>query len=132
MARTDEQHHKKSEQYVKKQLEKLDSGGKRKKESVVETEPVVQKRRTSELCLASFLLGIFGLVLPPFAILAIIFGIAGLMQARRQNLRGKWMGIFGIIFGFIGLVAFAVLLVVALNFVESFVSEVGPLLSGFR
>ena len=58
----------------------------------------------SELSFTALILGIFGLILPLFSPLAIIFGIAGLMQVQREHLEGKSFAILGIILGFIGII----------------------------
>lgn len=84
----------------------------------------------SEFALLSLLLGIVGLILPLFSILAVLFGIAGMMQIYRVHLHGRWMAITGII---LGLVAIAVLFLTffwTIDFLEAYLlrSGIGSLL----
>tara|TARA_Y100000310_G_C20704331_1_gene833680 strand:- start:9017 stop:9379 length:363 start_codon:yes stop_codon:yes gene_type:complete len=58
----------------------------------------------SEFSFMSLVLGFFGLILPLFSTLAIIFGIGGIMQTHREHMKGKWMAVSGIILGFLGII----------------------------
>ena len=62
-----------------------------------------EQRFHSEWAFVSLILSIFGLLLPPFSTLAIISGIAGLMQIHREKMKGRWMAVIGIVFGFLGI-----------------------------
>ena len=79
----------------------------------------------SELCFISLILGIFGLVLPLFSTLAIIVGIGGLMQANRERMKGKWMGVLGIILGFVGIFIIVYAIVFGIEFLESYLAKWG-------
>ena len=72
----------------------------------------------SEFCLISLVLGIFGLILPLFSTLAIIFGIGGLMQTHRENMKGKWMALTGITLGFLGILLVIVAILLGVQFLE--------------
>ncbi|MBT6775047.1 DUF4190 domain-containing protein [Candidatus Woesearchaeota archaeon] len=103
-----------------------------KKKSEVELKPGKQfkpnpyeEKFHSELSFVSFVLGIFGLILPLFSALAIIFGIGGLMQTHREHMKGKWMAILGIILGFIGIVIIIVAIVFDIGFLEKYLLQFG-------
>jgi hypothetical protein len=72
----------------------------------------------SEFCFISLILGIFGLILPLFSTLAIIFGIGGLMQTHREHMKGKWMGITGITLGFLGILLVIIAILLGVQFLE--------------
>ena len=87
--------------------------------------PEQQHKYHSELCLASFLLGILGLILPLFSVLAIVFGIAGFMQAHRNHLRGKWMAVVGLILGFLAIIALVIAIIFSWNLLEQYLARFG-------
>ena len=91
---------------------------------VEEIQPLIvqPKKRVSELCLVSFLLSLFG-ILVPFSLLAIIFGIAGLMQASRQNLSGKWMAIVGMILAVVWISIVVIAVLMGISIVESYLAS---------
>src|SRR3989338_4382934 len=78
----------------------------------------IQQKFHSELSFASLILGIFGLILPLFSPLAIIFGIAGLMQIQREHLEGKNFAILGIILGFVGIIIILIAIIFGINFLQ--------------
>lgn len=84
-----------------------------------------EHRYHSELCLASLLLGVLGLVLPLFSVLAIVFGIAGFMQAHRDHLKGKWMAVVGLVLGFLGIIAFIVAIIFSWSLLEPYFNRIG-------
>ena len=108
---------KESKKEVKKEPES-------KKEKRFKPNPYEEKFH-SELSFVSFVLGIFGLILPLFSALAIIFGIGGLMQTHREHMKGKWMAILGIILGFIGIVIIIVAIVFEIGFLEKYLLQFG-------
>jgi len=79
----------------------------------------------SEFSFVSFVLGIFGLILPLFSALAIIFGIGGLMQTHREHMKGRWMAIVGITLGFIGIIIIIVAIVFGIGFFEKYLLQFG-------
>lgn len=81
----------------------------------------------SEFSFLSLVLGIFGLILPLCSTLAIIFGIAGLMQTHREHMKGRWMAISGIILGFLGIILLLVAIIVGIEFLQSYLLEFGGL-----
>lgn len=87
----------------------------------------IQQKFHSELAFTSFILGIFGLILPLFSPLAIIFGIAGLMQIQREHLEGKNFAILGIILGFIGIVIILIAIIFGINFLQNYLFRMGSL-----
>ena len=95
-----------------------------KKEKKFKPNPYEEKFH-SELSFISFVSGIFGLILPLFSVLAIIFGIGGLMQTHREHMKGKWMAILGIILGFLGIVLIIVAIVFGVGFLEKYLLQFG-------
>jgi len=81
----------------------------------------------SEFCFMSLVLGVFGLVLPLFSVLAIVFGIGGLMQTHREHMKGKWMAIVGIILGFLGIVIIIVAIIFGISFLENYFLRFGSI-----
>jgi len=81
----------------------------------------------SELSFTALILGIFGLILPLFSPLAIIFGIAGLMQVQREHLEGKSFAILGIILGFIGIIIILIAIIFGINFLQDYLFRLGSL-----
>ena len=105
-----------------------------KKKSEVELKPGKQfkpnpyeEKFHSELSFVSFVLGIFGLILPLFSALAIIFGIGGLMQTHREHMKGKWMAIAGIALGFLGMFLIIIAILFGIDFLESYLLRFGGL-----
>lgn len=98
-------------------------------ESVEETfkENEVSSRPRAEWAVVSCIVGILGLVLPLFSTLAIIFGIAGLMQVHREQLSGKNLAIAGIICGIVGILLVIIALIWGISFLESTLSQFGGL-----
>jgi len=87
--------------------------------------PSQQKIFHSELCMVSFLLGIFSFIMPLFSPLAIIFGIGGLMQKHRENLKGGWMAIFGIVLGFLSMILIIIAIYMGITLVQEQLSAFG-------
>ena len=81
----------------------------------------------SEFSFMAFVLGIFGLILPLFSTLAIIFGIGGLMQTHREHMKGQWMAIAGICLGFLGIFLIIVAILFSVDFLESYLLRFGGL-----
>ncbi|MBU0470157.1 MAG: DUF4190 domain-containing protein [Nanoarchaeota archaeon] len=81
----------------------------------------------SEFCFMSLVLGIFGLVLPLFSTLAIIFGIGGLMQTHRENMKGRGMAITGISLGFAGIILILLAIIFGIGFLENYFLKFGGL-----
>ena len=81
----------------------------------------------SEFCFMSLVLGVFGLILPLFSVLAIVFGIGGLMQTHREHMKGKWMAILGIILGFLGIVIIVVAIIFGIGFLEKYLLQFGTI-----
>jgi len=84
-----------------------------------------EEKYHSEFSFMSLVLGIFGLILPLFSVLAVIFGIGGLMQTHREHMKGKWMAILGIILGFIGIIIIIVAIVFDIGFLEKYLLQFG-------
>tara|TARA_Y100000310_G_C20537706_1_gene741706 strand:- start:560 stop:973 length:414 start_codon:yes stop_codon:yes gene_type:complete len=132
-------HPKKTEEYIKAELHQIhqdlseegekDLPKKSAEQLAEEHSASLSKKKTSELCVAAFLLSLFGLIFPPFALLAIIFAISGLMQSSRAELRGKTLAILAIIFSLIGFVIALFLVIFAVEFVKGILNELGPVLS---
>ena len=66
-----------------------------------------------------------GLILPLFSVLAIVFGIAGFMQAHRNHLRGKWMAVVGLILGFLAIIALVIAIIFSWNLLEQYLARFG-------
>jgi hypothetical protein len=81
----------------------------------------------SEFSFISLILGIFGLLLPLFSTLAIIFGIGGLMQTHREHMKGKWMAILGITLGFLGIIIIVVAIIFGVGFLEDYLLKFGSI-----
>jgi len=66
------------------------------------------------MAIASLILGIAGMILIPViaSILAIVFGILGLNQIKKNNEKGKGMAIAGLILGIVGFVVLFILVFV--------------------
>ncbi|MBU0456603.1 MAG: DUF4190 domain-containing protein [Nanoarchaeota archaeon] len=79
----------------------------------------------SEFAFVSLLLGVFGLILPLFSTLAIIFGITGLMHIHREELKGKWMAITGIVLGFLGIILIIIAIIFGIGFLENYLLQFG-------
>ena len=87
----------------------------------------------SEFSFISLLLGLFGLILPLFSTLAIIFGIGGIMQTHREHMKGKWMAITGIFLGFAGIILTIVAIAFGIEFLTTFLeANFEMLLGGFN
>ena len=101
-----------------------------KKKAVVKQQTLqpdaYEEKFHSEFCFISLVLGVFGLVLPFFSTLAIIFGIGGLMQTHRERMKGKWMAIAGMVLGFLGLVLLLVAIIFGIGFLENYLLPVSP------
>lgn len=87
----------------------------------------IQQKFHSELSFTSLILGIFGLILPLFSPLAIIFGIAGLMQIQREHLEGKTFAVLGIILGFVGIIIILIAIIFGINFLQDYLFRLGSL-----
>lgn len=81
----------------------------------------------SEFSMMALVLGILGLILPLFSTLAIVFGIGGLMQTHREELKGKWMAIIGIILGFLGIFMIIAAIIFGIEFLETLLIQFGGL-----
>ncbi len=81
----------------------------------------------SEFSFISLICGIFGLILPLFSTLAIIFGIAGLMQTHREHMLGKWMAITGIILGFLGIILIIAAILFGIDLLENYLLRMGSI-----
>jgi hypothetical protein len=81
----------------------------------------------SEFSFVSLVLGVFGLILPLFSTLAVIFGIGGLMQTHREHMKGRWMAIAGIIFGFLGIILVLVAILFGIEFLQTYLLRFGGL-----
>ena len=88
------------------------------------------KKSYSEWCILSFISGILGLLLPPFSSLALLFGIGGIIHARREQLKGKWMAVTGMILGVLGILIFVIAIMAAVRYVQSAMSSFGGLPMG--
>ncbi len=78
----------------------------------------------SEFCLVAFILGVLGLFLPPFALLTIIFGVAGLKHSRREQLAGRGLAVAGMLCAIVGLLAFSVLVMWGFSFLKEFLATI--------
>ncbi len=81
----------------------------------------------SEFSFISLILGVFGLLLPLFSPLAIIFGVGGLMQTHREHMKGKWMAVTGIVLGFFGIILIVVAIIFGIGFLENYLLRFGGL-----
>ena len=81
----------------------------------------------SEFSFVSLILGIFGLLLPLFSTLAVIFGIGGLMQTHREHMKGRWMAVTGIILGFLGIILVLVAILFGIEFLQTYLLRFGGL-----
>jgi hypothetical protein len=81
----------------------------------------------SEWCFTALVLGVFGLILPLFSALAIVFGIGGLMQVHRLQIKGKWMAITGIVLGFLAIIMLIVAIIFGITMLESYLMRFGGL-----
>ncbi len=81
----------------------------------------------SELCFISLILGIFGLILPLFSALAIIFGIGGLMQVGREKLAGRWMSLLGIMLGFLGILLVLIAILFHISLLQDYFLRFGTI-----
>ena len=88
------------------------------------------KKPYSEWCILSLLSGFLGLLLPPFSSLALLFGIGGIIHARREQLKGKWMAVIGMILGVLGILIFVIAIMAAVSYVQSAMSSFGGLPMG--
>jgi len=79
----------------------------------------------SEFSFMAFVLGIFGLILPLFSPLAIIFGIGGLMQTHRERMKGRWMAFAGIGLGFLGIIVMIIAIIFGIGFLEDYLLRMG-------
>jgi hypothetical protein len=79
----------------------------------------------SEFAVISLICGLLGLLLPLFSTLAIIFGIAGLMQTHREGMKGRWMAALGIVFGFIGIILVFVAIIFGVGWLENYLMRWG-------
>jgi hypothetical protein len=86
-----------------------------------------EERFHSEFSFVSLILGIFGLILPLFSTLAVIFGIGGLMQTHREHMKGRWMAITGIILGFLGILLVLVAILFGVEFLQAYLLRFGGL-----
>ncbi len=81
----------------------------------------------SEWCFVSFILGVFGLVLPLFSALAIIVGIGGLMHVAREKVAGRWMALLGIGLGFLGIVLVLIAILFHVNVLQDYLLRFGTI-----
>lgn len=79
----------------------------------------------SEFAVISLICGVLGLLLPLFSTLAIIFGIAGLMQIHREGMKGRWMAALGIVLGFIGIILIFVAIIFGVGWLETYLMRWG-------
>ena len=86
---------------------------------------VYEEKFHSVFSFISLVLGVFGLILPLFSTLAIIFGIGGLMQTHREHMKGKWMAVVGIILGFLGIILIIVAIIFGIDFLENYLIRFG-------
>ena len=84
-----------------------------------------EERFHSEFSFISVVLGVFGLLLPLFSTLAIIFGIGGLMQTHREHMKGRWMAVTGIILGFLGIILVLVAILLGVEFLQTYLLRFG-------
>jgi len=91
-------------------------------------KPVVKKEQNfhSEWAVVSLILSLFGFIVPfIFSTLAIIFAIGGLMQANREQLKGKWMAGFAIFFGVLSIVIYTILVIAGINLAQEMLAQFG-------
>lgn len=70
------------------------------------SDPVLeQPKRTNGLAVASLACAVF-FIIPFTAILAIVFGIGGVVKARNPGIGGRGMAISGVVLGCVGLLIF--------------------------
>lgn len=81
----------------------------------------------SEFSFMAFVLGIFGLLLPLFSVLAIIFGIGGLMQTHRERMKGRGMAVAGIILGFVGIILITMGILFNVSLLEDYLLRFGTI-----
>ncbi len=93
--------------------------------------PEPTKKSYSEWCILSFLSGFLGLILPPFSSLALLFGIGGIIHARREQLKGRSMAVVGMILGVIGIIIFIIAIMAAVSYAQGLMSSFGPMPSEF-
>ena len=86
-----------------------------------------EEKYHSEFSFVSLVLGIFGLILPLFSTLAVIFGIGGLMQTHREHMKGRWMAVTGIILGFLGIILVLVAILFGIEFLQTYLLRFGGL-----
>ena len=86
-----------------------------------------EEKYHSEFSFISLILGIFGLILPLFSTLAVIFGIGGIMQTHREHMKGRWMAVTGIILGFLGVIVVLVAILFGIEFLQSYLLRFGGL-----
>jgi len=86
-----------------------------------------EEKYHSEFSFISLVLGIFGLILPLFSTLAVIFGIGGLMQTHREHMKGRWMAIAGIILGFLGIIFVLIAILFGVEFLQTYLLRFGGL-----
>ncbi|MEK6938006.1 MAG: DUF4190 domain-containing protein [Nanoarchaeota archaeon] len=79
----------------------------------------------SEFAVVSLICGVLGLLLPLFSSLAIIFGIAGLMQTHREGMKGRWMAAAGIVLGFVGIILIFAAIIFGFSWLENFLMRWG-------
>ncbi|PIN73886.1 hypothetical protein COV20_02100 [Candidatus Woesearchaeota archaeon CG10_big_fil_rev_8_21_14_0_10_45_16] len=77
----------------------------------------------SELSMLSLILGVFGLILPLFNVLAVLFGMAGLMQVNREKMKGRWMAITGISLGFLGIFILVAAIILGVSFFQGVLTQ---------
>ena len=126
-----------SKEYVEKELEELEHPekqtiakpmNKNQDQAGELVQPQVQKKKfSSEFCLMSLWCGLIGLILPPFSTLAIIEGLAGFLQVRREHLSGKWMAVTGIILGVIGILIFMLAALVVWSVLQGYIDQLSQL-----
>ncbi|MFA6461725.1 MAG: DUF4190 domain-containing protein [Candidatus Woesearchaeota archaeon] len=86
---------------------------------------VYEEKFHSEFSVVSFICGILGLILPLFSTMAIIFGIAGLMQTHREGMKGRWMAAVGIVLGIFGMILIIVAILFGFSFLETYLLRFG-------
>ncbi|MBT3814716.1 DUF4190 domain-containing protein [Candidatus Woesearchaeota archaeon] len=86
-----------------------------------------EEKYHSEFSFMSLVLGIFGLILPLFSVLAVIFGIGGLMQTHREHMKGKWMAVLGMVLGFFGIVLIIVAIIFGFDFLKEYLLKFGSI-----
>lgn len=86
---------------------------------------VYEEKFHSEFSVVSLICGILGLVLPLFSTMAIISGIAGLMQTHREGMKGRWMAAVGIVLGLIGIILILIAIIFGISFLETYLLRFG-------